>query len=164
MTPIELAASIAAIVLAIARLLNAAQFAWSWLPKNWQPVLPAVVIALPQFAGALGLVETKMDIAVAALLAIGSVVAAIRGQAAAPAVILLGLSLSVGACAGAKPVLATIEQAGAVLCQADPARKREAEARGISLEQVCAVYAALYRTEATRAQERVGRALPRGGP
>ena len=176
MTPIELGTVIAAYALALARLLNAARFAWAWLPKHVQPVLPALLIALPQLAGALGLVETKMDIAVAALMTMGSVVAAIRGAPAAVAaksglsglIIIVALSsLAAPACSAVKPVVRDVSHAATILCETAYGVDQRAQAAGLSVEDFCRIHDVLapFIEEATRAQRvAAGRAgLPPAG-
>lgn len=71
--------AVAAYSLALARLADKARWAWHWAPAWAQPVLPALVVALPELALALGGVKTWPDFLEALVVAGGSFAAAMRG-------------------------------------------------------------------------------------
>lgn len=103
MTHLEIAALVATYALAVTRLLKVTQPLWAKLPRWLQLTLPALLITLPQLAGAAGLVETKLDLVEAIGQAVVAVMIAAGGQAgsaAKTAAVLLFLSLSAPACAG----------------------------------------------------------------
>jgi hypothetical protein len=62
MSPVEIAAAVAAVALAATRLLKIAGPFWSKMPKPVQALLPVVVVALPQVASLAGFVHTDMDL------------------------------------------------------------------------------------------------------
>lgn len=79
MTPIQIAAALVAYLLAFARLLDAARWAWSWLPAPVQPVLPAVVAAVPLAVEAFTGVQTREQLVIGIVVAVGAFATAIRG-------------------------------------------------------------------------------------
>lgn len=162
MTTLEIAALVATYALAVTRLLKPTQPLWSRLPRWAQLVLPALLVSLPQLAGALGLVETQLELVEAIFQAIVAVAIAAGGQtgsAAKTAALLLFLSFGASACAAAKPYIATINQAAGLLCESSPVVLEQAKARGVSVAELCAIRDVLdpFITEAMRAQQRAGR-------
>ena len=81
MTPIEIATIVAAYALALARLLGAARPLYGWLPAKAQPFLPALIVVLPAIASQFSLVQTKLDLVEAIVVALGAVGTALRGPA-----------------------------------------------------------------------------------
>jgi len=80
MTPLEIAATAAAYLLAFARLLDVARPLWAWVKWPWaQPLLPILIVALPQMAGAFGAIETRMDLTFAIVAALGTLSTSVRG-------------------------------------------------------------------------------------
>jgi uncharacterized membrane protein YjjP (DUF1212 family) len=65
LTPVEIAADVAAGVLAASKLVTAVQPLWAKLPKWLAVVLPVLVMDLPQVAAAFGLVQTNVDLTMA---------------------------------------------------------------------------------------------------
>lgn len=57
-------------------------------------------------------------------------------------------------CAAVKPYAATVNDAAAILCQTAPGVKMEAKARGVSVDELCAMheFAKPFLDEALRAQ------------
>jgi hypothetical protein len=125
MTHLEIAAMVATYALATTRLLKVTQPVWDKLPRMAQLVLPALLITLPQLGGALGLVETKLDL----VEAIGQAVVAVliasggrEGSAAKTAGMLLLLSFGSTACSSLREgerVGPFVGQAWRVDCAAD---------------------------------------------
>ncbi len=76
---IQLAAIVAGYALAVSRLMDAARPLWNWAPPWLQVALPAIVTALPDFAAALGLVKTPVDFAQTIVIALGTILTAMRG-------------------------------------------------------------------------------------
>ena len=62
LTPVDIAATVAAVALAASRLIKAVQPFWQKLPRPLTVLAPLVVLALPQVAAAAGLVETGQDL------------------------------------------------------------------------------------------------------
>lgn len=76
---IQLAAIAAGYLLALSRLLDVARPLWHWAPQWLQLALPALVVTLPDFASALGLVKTPVDLMQSIVVAIGTMTTAMRG-------------------------------------------------------------------------------------
>jgi len=141
MSAIQIAALVAAYVLAAARLFNAARWSWSWLPVKLQPLLPAFIAMAPTFAAQLGLAKTGLDIADASLLALGSLATAVRGQHPVPTPLLVlaffGFT-QVAACASWKPVARTADGLAEALCAQVFAEQKP----GMSLEDAAREFCA----------------------
>ena len=79
MTPVQIAAVAVAYLLAFARLLDAARWAWDWLPVGAQPVFPAIIAAVPLAVEAFRGVQTTEQLVLGVVVAVGAFATAIRG-------------------------------------------------------------------------------------
>lgn len=89
MTTLELAAMLAGFVMAIARLARVVGPLWNYGPAWVQPLLATLPLVLTQLGGALGAVETRLDLTEALLVGALTLAAAVRGATASKAVALL---------------------------------------------------------------------------
>jgi hypothetical protein len=110
MSIIELAAMLAGFVMAIARLARVAAPLWNYGPAWVQPLLATLPLVLTQLGGALGAVQTKMDLTEALLVGCLTLAASIRGAVskAPAAALLLFVGLGSSGCAAFAPQEATI--------------------------------------------------------
>jgi hypothetical protein len=166
MTAIQLAAIIAAYVLALARLFNAGKWAWEFLPKPAQPLLPAFVLLAPTLAEQLAGVKTGLDLAELGLLALGAMTTAIRGtQPAKVGVFCVLVAFHSQACAGWKPFARDASDVARNLCGLFFAEKQ-----GLSLEdaarQFCVTRDQLdpWLEEILRAKATAGKSSTQGTP
>lgn len=166
-----LIATLVGFVIWLAR--KASPATWAKIPTRWRWVVPITLAGLAAFAEAYQFGRPWQH---ALLLGIGAGLAAAGGHHAlldsplpygGHVLLLLGLSFGVTACASSRPVLATVNQAADLLCRSSPEAQRAAQARGISVGDLCAIHeiAAPFLEEATRAQRtaegRAGRAMVR---
>jgi hypothetical protein len=145
MSTIEIAALIAGFVMAIARLARVVAPLWNYGPSWVQPLLTTLPIVLTQLGGALGAVETKLDLTEALLVGALTIAAAVRGAVGPQAaLVLLVAALSTAtACASAPEVSARDSYraalAACVVYDASPADARtpEADKACAELRAVC---------------------------
>jgi hypothetical protein len=74
--PIQTASTIAAVVIAATRVLNAAKPAWSKVPEPFYSFLPVLVLVLPDLAARLAGVQTGTDLTVELVTALSLLVPA----------------------------------------------------------------------------------------
>jgi hypothetical protein len=100
MSTLELAAVLAGAVMALARLFRVAAPLWNYGPAWVQPLLATLPLVLTQLGGALGAVQTKLDLTEVLLVGVLAVAAAVRGATSkAPvAALLLFVGLSTSGC------------------------------------------------------------------
>ena len=153
---------------------KASPAAWAKILTRWRWVVPITLAALASFAEAY---QSGRPWQYALLGAIGAGLAAAGGHHAlldsplpygnTALLLVIGVCLGATSCASAKPYIATVNDAAALLCQSSPDAQRAAKARGISVADLCAIHeiAAPFLEEATRAQltaaGRAGRAMER---
>jgi hypothetical protein len=71
---------VAAILLAASRMIPRLESLWGWLPAKFRWLPPVLVVALPQIADALGVVESPLDLAEAVALAVALLVPGARSS------------------------------------------------------------------------------------
>jgi hypothetical protein len=71
---------VAAILLAASRMIPRLESLWGWLPAKLRWLPPVLVVALPQIADALGVVESPLDLAEAVVLAVALLVPGARSS------------------------------------------------------------------------------------
>jgi hypothetical protein len=71
---------LAAILLAASRMIPRLEPLWGWLPAKLRWLPPVLVVALPQIADALGVVESPLDLAEAVVLAVALLVPGARSS------------------------------------------------------------------------------------
>lgn len=79
MINVEQIATLTGGAIAVARLVDRARPFWNYGPPWLQALLPAVPLALTQFAGEVGLVQTRMGLVEATLTTLLTVGVAMRG-------------------------------------------------------------------------------------
>ena len=132
--------------------------------KTWTIRLVTVLVAAGLYAlAALVLKDTSAYEPV--LLLAGGVVGLLMPQLGktVAAALLFTLCMNTTACSSVKPYVATVNDAAALLCQSSPDTQRAAQARGVSVADLCAIHGVLepFIDEAMRAQGRAQRRAAR---